>query len=166
MKKNVGLLSLVNKLAKDKRGLGVELAKSHKDLEEANKKIEDFASELRFCYDDAVKDYTKSAEYQEKLASHRVEGYFDLIEKVGEKYPSLKWSFLGDDAEDIHAEQDGGPDAEPVGQIAQNEDPSTREATTREGDPTGQGGEPTIQGAEPTDEVVVITVDEIRGKEA
>ncbi|CAL8116938.1 unnamed protein product [Prunus armeniaca] len=138
MKKNVGLLSLVNKLAKDKRGLGVELAKSHKDLEEANQKIEDFASELWFCYDDAV----------------------------GEKYPSLKWSFLGDDAEDIHAEQDGGPDAEPVGQIAQNEDPSTREATTREGDPTAQGGEPTIQGAEATDEVVVITVDEIRGKEA
>lgn len=69
MKKNVELLSLVNKLAEDKRGLGIELAKSQKDLEKANQKILDFASELWFCYDDAVKDYTKSAEYQEKLAS-------------------------------------------------------------------------------------------------
>lgn len=104
MKKNVELLSLVNKLAEEKRGLGVELAKSHKDLEEANQKIEDFALELQFYYDDAVKDYTESAEYQEKFTSQRVEGYFDLIEKVGEKYPSLKWSFLGDDAKDTHAE--------------------------------------------------------------
>lgn len=166
MKKNVELLSLVNKLAEEKRGLGVELAKSHKDLEEANQKIEDFASELQFYYDDAVKDYTESAEYQEKFTSQRVEGYFDLIEKVGEKYPSLKWSFLGDDAKDTHAEQDGRPDVEPVGQIAQNEDPSTREATTREGDPTAQGGKLTIQGTEPTGEVVVITADEIRGEEA
>lgn len=69
MKKNVELLSLVNKLAEDKRGLGIELAKSQKDLEKANQKILDFASELWFYYDDAVKDYTKSAEYQEKLAS-------------------------------------------------------------------------------------------------
>ncbi|CAL9005379.1 unnamed protein product [Prunus brigantina] len=76
MKKNVELLSLVNKLVEEKQGRG-----------------------------------------------------------VGEKYPSLKWSFLSDDAKDTHAD--------------------TREATTREGDPIAQGGKLTIQGTEPTGEVVM-----------
>ncbi|PQQ11222.1 uncharacterized protein Pyn_18893 [Prunus yedoensis var. nudiflora] len=63
MKKNTELLSSVNKLAADKRGLGTELSKTQKDLDEANRKIEAFASELRSCYDDVVKDYLGSAEY-------------------------------------------------------------------------------------------------------
>lgn len=151
MKKNAELLLLVNKLAEDKRGLGVELSKAQKDLGKANMKIEAFASELRSCYDDGVKDYTESAEYQEKLTTS-----------------SLDWSFLGEDVEDAPAEQDEGPDSEPMGQssaqIAQTEDPSTQGGvvTSREGDPTAQGGEPTIQGGEPTGEVVVIIPNKTR----
>ncbi|CAB4308887.1 unnamed protein product [Prunus armeniaca] len=101
-----------------------------------------------------VKDYTELAEYQEKLATS-----------------SLNWSFLGENAEDAPAEQDEGPDAEPVGQrsaqIAQTEDPCTHGGvvTSLEGDPTAQGGEPTIQGGEPTGEVVVIIPNETRGGE-
>ncbi|VVA24584.1 PREDICTED: LOC110770112 [Prunus dulcis] len=130
MKKNVELLLSMNKLVEDKHGLGVELSKAQKDLGEANRKIEAFASELRSYYDD---------------------------------------SFLGEDAEDALAEQDEGPDAEPIGQssahIAQTEDPSTHggEVTARERDQTEQGGEPTIQGGELTSEVVVIISNETRG---
>ncbi|KAI5335336.1 hypothetical protein L3X38_025469 [Prunus dulcis] len=130
MKKNVELLLSMNKLTEDKHGLGVELSKAQKDLGEANRKIEAFASELRSYYDD---------------------------------------SFLGEDAEDALAEQDEGPDAEPIGQssahIAQIEDPSTHggEVTARERDQTEQGREPTIQGGELTSEVVVIISNETRG---
>lgn len=51
-----------------------------------------------------MKDYVESTKYQEKVTSQRVEGYFDLIEKVGERYPSLDWSFLGDEVEEALAE--------------------------------------------------------------
>ncbi|VVA41276.1 PREDICTED: E3 ubiquitin-ligase [Prunus dulcis] len=108
MKKNVVLLLSVNKLAAEKRGLGEELSKSQKDLDEANRRIEAFTSELRSCYDNAMKDYMDSAEYQDKLASQRVEGYFDLIEKVGEKYTSLDWGFLWEDAKEVSTVPDEG----------------------------------------------------------
>ncbi|PQQ21350.1 uncharacterized protein Pyn_36855 [Prunus yedoensis var. nudiflora] len=87
---------------------GAELSKSQEELGEANCKIEAFASELRSCYDDAMKDYVGSAEYHEKLAAQRVERYFDLINKVGEKYPSLDWRFLGSEVGEAEAGVDRG----------------------------------------------------------
>ncbi|XP_021829891.1 uncharacterized protein LOC110770116 [Prunus avium] len=113
-KKNAELLLSVNKLTDDKHSLGAELSKSQEELGEANRKIEAFSSELRTCCDNAVKDYVGSAEYQEILASQRVEGYFDLIQKVGEKYPSLDWNFLGQEVEEAEAGADQGGGADVV----------------------------------------------------
>ncbi|XP_008244897.1 PREDICTED: uncharacterized protein LOC103343005 [Prunus mume] len=101
MKKNAELLSLVN-LVKSQREL--DEAKSQRELDEAKQKIEALSFKLQSCYDDAVKDYIQSAEYQEKLDNQRVEGYFDLIEKVGEKYPAINWSFLDNEAKEASAE--------------------------------------------------------------
>ncbi|XP_021824477.1 uncharacterized protein LOC110765618 [Prunus avium] len=112
MEKNAELLSSVNKLVADKRGLILELSKAQKDRDEANQKVESFPAELRSCYDDAVKDYLGSSEYQEKLTAQRVEGYFDLIEKVGDMYPSLDWGFLRGGSEGAEGQGDQGGDVE------------------------------------------------------
>ncbi|KAI5334650.1 hypothetical protein L3X38_024783 [Prunus dulcis] len=50
----------------------------------------------------------------DRLAGQRVEGYFHLIDKVGEKYPSLDWSFLDDDAKETQAGQGEGSSIEVV----------------------------------------------------
>lgn len=105
MRKNVKLLSSMDKLAEEKRGLDAKLVIAASELNEAKQNIEAFAFELRTCYDDTVNDYVSSAEFQEKLTAQRVEGYFDLIEKVGEKYPSLDWSFLNNEEEKVAVEQ-------------------------------------------------------------
>ncbi|CAL2272353.1 unnamed protein product [Prunus armeniaca] len=63
MKKNVKLLSSVNKLTEEKHGLSVHLLKWQKELDGTMQKIDTFSSELRSCYNDVVKDFIKSAEY-------------------------------------------------------------------------------------------------------
>ncbi|PQQ19311.1 uncharacterized protein Pyn_07083 [Prunus yedoensis var. nudiflora] len=88
-KRNVELSSSLGKLQDEKRGLSRELTVAKKNVDEAKQKIDALTSELRTCHDDAIKDFMDFAKYQEKLAAQRVEGYFDLIDKVGEKYPSL-----------------------------------------------------------------------------
>ncbi|PQQ04130.1 uncharacterized protein Pyn_41192 [Prunus yedoensis var. nudiflora] len=76
-KRNAELSSLMGKLWDERRRLSRELSTVQKNLDE------------------------------EKLAAQRVEGHFNLIEKVGEKYPSLDWSFLGDEGDENEAEQGG-----------------------------------------------------------
>lgn len=88
IKKNAELSSAVEKQCDVKRGLKPR-AVHQKELGEAKQHIEAFSYELRSSYDDAVKYLIESAEYQDRLAGQRVEGYFDLIDKVGENYPSL-----------------------------------------------------------------------------
>ncbi|KAI5339028.1 hypothetical protein L3X38_018300 [Prunus dulcis] len=105
-KKNTELASSLGKLREEKRGLSQEPSVVQKSL--VKQKIEAFTSELRSCYDSAIKNFMDSAEYPEKLIAQRVEGYFDLIEKVGEKYLALDWSFLIDEAGEFEAEQGGG----------------------------------------------------------
>lgn len=77
-------------------------------MDEAKQKIEAFTAELHTCYEDAVKDFVGSTEYQERLAAQKVEGYFDLIEKVGENYPSVDWTFLDLEGEAEEAEVEQG----------------------------------------------------------
>ncbi|PQM42209.1 uncharacterized protein Pyn_23037 [Prunus yedoensis var. nudiflora] len=50
-------------------GLSSKLSTMRSKLSEAKQKIEAFASELRTCYDYAMKDYIGSVEYREKLAT-------------------------------------------------------------------------------------------------
>ncbi|PQP94150.1 uncharacterized protein Pyn_16105 [Prunus yedoensis var. nudiflora] len=115
VKRNAELSSSLGKLWDKKRGLGRELSAAQKNLDEAKQKIEAFTSELRTSYDDSMKDFMDSSEYHEKLAGQRVEGYFDLVEKVGEKYPSLDWSFLIGEAEETEAERIQTKDLDPFG---------------------------------------------------
>ncbi|CAL8997654.1 unnamed protein product [Prunus brigantina] len=104
-KRNTKLVAANEKLRGERRELSRELSAVQKKMEEANQKIDAFTTELRTCYEDAVADFIGSAEYEEKMAAQRVEGYFNLAEKVGEKYPSLDWSFLDVEAEGPEAEQ-------------------------------------------------------------
>ncbi|CAL9025323.1 unnamed protein product, partial [Prunus brigantina] len=104
-KRNTELVAANEKLRGERRELSRELSVVQKKMEEANQKIDAFTTELRTCYEDAVADFIGSAEYEEKLAAQRVEGYFDLAEKVGEKYPSLDWSFLDGEDEEPEAKQ-------------------------------------------------------------
>lgn len=106
-KRNTELSTTLGKLRDERRELNQELATVRKKLDEATQKVDAANAELQTCYDDAIKDVMGSAEYKEKLAAQRVKGYFDLIEKVGEKYPSLDWGFLdqGDEVEETEAEQ-------------------------------------------------------------
>ncbi|XP_008225455.1 PREDICTED: uncharacterized protein LOC103325102 [Prunus mume] len=140
-KKYAELMSSVSKLPEEKRNLRADLSHSQKELAEAKQKIETLSSEQRSCYDDAVKDFVESVEYEERLAGQRVQGYFDLIEKVGEKYPSLDWSFLDGGAEEVPAEQGEGGDST---------GPCT-EPIVSVGDPASICTEPVSQGAEPID---------------
>ncbi|CAL2270116.1 unnamed protein product [Prunus armeniaca] len=63
MRKNAELLSSMNKLAEEKRGVSAELSTANFELSEAKQKIEAFAFELRTCCDDAVNNYVCSTEY-------------------------------------------------------------------------------------------------------
>ncbi|XP_021829885.1 uncharacterized protein LOC110770112 [Prunus avium] len=102
--RNAELSSSLGKFRDENRLLSQELTVAKENLDEAKRKIKASTSELRTCHDDAIKDFMDSAEYQEKLAAQRVRGYFDLIVKVREKYPSLDWSFLGDGVDGTEAE--------------------------------------------------------------
>lgn len=72
-KRNTELASSLGKLREEKRGLSREPLMAQKSLVEVKQKIEAVTSELRSCYDYAIKDFVDSAEYQEKLTAQRVE---------------------------------------------------------------------------------------------
>lgn len=100
-KKNIDLSSTIEMLTDEMCCQSQELSTIKRELDGAKQQIEALSSQLQSIYDNAIKDFIKSTGYQDKLASYKVAWYFDLIEKFGQKYPSLDQIFLDDDAKNL-----------------------------------------------------------------
>ncbi|CAL2260620.1 unnamed protein product [Prunus armeniaca] len=89
---------------------------------------------------------------RKKLTAQKVKGYFDLLKNVREKYPSLDWSFLEEEAERTEAKQGEGGIALITESVIEGAGltPSGTNRATISVEPVVVGPNPVVQGTEAT----------------